>query len=168
MLFNKPSSPAGSHPVASAHGAALGKQANAAAAKKLVPSVIAGGMHILGNIICDGIVDFDGTIDGNIKCQTLTIRPGGLVKGEITAETVVVYGKVKGTIKAKTVQLLASCQVEGVVMHETLSIEDGAFLDGKCKRTDKVYLNDNQDENGEFSDSAPTPIKLLENLRLIG
>lgn len=175
MLFSKTNlssanhSP--SHPMTSAHAAAIGK-GTAVSAKKLVPSVIANGMHILGNIVCDGIMDFDGTIDGNIKCQTLTVRALGLVNGEISADTVIVYGKVKGTIKAKAVQLLAGCQVEGVVMHETLSIEDGAFLDGKCKRTDKVVLNDNKDiieeDSEDESDADAPPMKVLENLRLIG
>lgn len=174
MLFSKTNSKTNSsssaHPIASAHAGAIGKAAGAQA-KKLVPSVIANGMHILGNIVCDGIIDFDGTTDGNIRCHTLTVRTNGLINGEITAENVIVYGKVKGTIKAKGVQLLAGSQVEGVVMHETLSIEDGAFLDGKCKRTDKIHLNDNGESGSDADDDNDlnaAPIKVLENLRLIG
>lgn len=170
MLFSKTNTPnpAPSQPINAQNTA---KQIAATSKKAPAPSVITHSMHVLGNIVSDGVIDFDGMIDGNIKCKTLTVRTNALVKGEIQAENVAIYGKVKGTIRAKSVQLFSSCQVEGVVMHETISIEDGAFLDGKCKRTDKVYLNDNQTEDDDDSDEDSAEeeesIKVLENLRLI-
>ena len=126
-------------------------------------SVITDDMHILGNIVSDGMVDFNGTIDGNITCQMLTVRKHGIVKGEITADTVHIFGKVEGLIKAKHAHLHSGCHIEGTVMHESLTIEDGAFIDGKCKRTDKP-LKDDSDTN---EDSGKTPLKFMENIRLI-
>ena len=133
--------------------------------KTSIPSIITRDMHILGNIVHeDGVVDMDGTLDGNIRCHTLTIRPSGLVTGEITAEVVQVYGKVNGLIKAKNVSLLAGCHIEGIVMHEQLSIQDGAYIDGKCKRTDKMPSSEML-QNDE--DMPQKPVKILENIRLI-
>ena len=37
--------------------------------------IITKDMNILGNIVSDGNIDFNGTIQGNIRCNTLTIRP---------------------------------------------------------------------------------------------
>lgn len=137
--------------------------------KEALPSVIAKGTHILGNIINDGVVDFDGTLEGNMRCETLTIRPNGVVKGEVTAENIFVYGKVNGLIRAKNVHLHSTCHIEGIVMHESLSIEDGAFIDGKCKRTNKPTSNDSEESpfEDESQDSATPKVKVLENIRLI-
>jgi cytoskeletal protein CcmA (bactofilin family) len=136
--------------------------------KESTPSIITRDMHMLGNIISDGVVDFDGTLDGNIRCNIFTLRSTGAVKGEIVASTVYVYGKVKGLIRAKNVHLYTSCNVEGIIMHEAITIEDGAFVDGKFKRTDRV-LTDEEEENdaSPSEDGALSDAKILENIRLI-
>lgn len=141
---------------------------------ELTPSVIATDVNVLGNIISDGNIDFDGTLNGNIRCNILTIRANGSIKGEVAANIVMVYGRVKGLIRAKSVHLYSTCNVEGIIMHETIAIEDGAFIDGKFKRTDKVKLDDNEDEETtstisdfSFDESNTVESKVLENIRLI-
>jgi cytoskeletal protein CcmA (bactofilin family) len=139
--------------------------------KESTPSIITRDMHMLGNIISDGVVDFDGTLDGNIRCNIFTLRSTGAVKGEIVAGTVYIYGKVKGLIRAKNVHLYTSCNVEGIIMHEAITIEDGAFVDGKFKRTDRVLTDAEEEESGATAatgddDTAPET-KILENIRLI-
>lgn len=134
--------------------------------KSGVPSIIAQDMHLIGNIVSDGILDFDGKIDGNIRCHTLNVRKNGVVNGEIVADDVFVYGKVKGIVRAKNVYLFASCHIEGIVMHESIAIEDGAFLDGKCKRTDKPEGAKNSGYEG-FEEITSGDIRVLENIKLI-
>jgi cytoskeletal protein CcmA (bactofilin family) len=135
--------------------------------KKAVPSVVSSDMHILGNIVSDGIIDFDGTIDGNIRCGSLVLRHNGKVNGEVHADNVQVYGRVKGLIKAKSVQLHSTCCVEGIVMHEAISIEDGAIIDGKMKRTNKVPSATGMDDDQEDSETGGSTPKLMDNIRLI-
>lgn len=173
MLFKKNNTPA--QRTASISAASLTADvANnpRAVARRLVPTVVADGMNILGNLISDGVVDFNGVIDGNIRCAAVTIRGQGVVRGEITADTVLVYGKVKGMIKAKQVQLFSGCEVDGLVMHETITIEDGARLEGKCKRMDRPYINDNvrleqvDVESYGFEELPATDLIGLEKLRI--
>ena len=56
-------------------------------------------------------------------------------------------------------------------MHEVISIEDGATIDGKIKRTNKVATSTSLPEEGEYEamedDSSSDAPKLLENIRLI-
>jgi cytoskeletal protein CcmA (bactofilin family) len=146
-----------------------GTQITGGSKKESAPSIITREMHMLGNIISDGVVDFDGTLDGNIRCNIFTLRNTGAVKGEIVAGTVYVYGKVKGLIRAKNVHLYASCNVEGIIMHEAITIEDGAFVDGKFKRTDRVLTDGEEEESASTSsdDSTSPEAKILENIRLI-
>lgn len=148
------------------------------------PSVIAEGMHVLGNIVSDGVLDIDGKIDGNVRGQTVTVRPNGSIRGDVTADTVHVYGEVDGLIKAKIVMLYADARVSGTIMHESITIEDGAFVDGKFKRTDRVILDEVEDtivrrlrapiidttfdnDNHDEEPQSEAEIKILENLRLI-
>src|SRR5690606_22288517 len=106
-----------------------------------------------------GYIDINGRIDGNVKCLALTVREKGYVKGDIIAGTVDVYGEVSGLIKATHVNLHSKCRIEGVVMHKTLTVEEGAFIDGQCKRTDKLP------EHGQTKIEERT--NLLDNLRVI-
>lgn len=131
-----------------------------------VPSLITSDTHILGNIVSDSVLDFNGTIDGNIRCQQLTVRKDAIVKGEITADSVYIYGKVEGLIRASHAHLYGTCHIEGIVMHESITIEDGAFIDGKCKRTNKIEEKAAPDDNDEDESPVELP-KIMENIHLI-
>ncbi len=151
--------------------------------RELIPTIVTPDVHLLGNFVSEGSVDFSGTIDGNIRCECLTLREQGTVKGEVVATTVHIQGTVKGLIRAKNVHLLASCKVEGIIIHEQLSIEDGAFVDGKFKRSDRVsepaMLEDSSSDDAESDSSSGSAsfgrisgtsggsTKVLENIRLI-
>ena len=136
--------------------------------KESTISLITQDMNILGNIVGEGTIDFDGTLDGNIRCGSLTLRANGSIKGEIVANSVAVYGKVRGIIRAKNVHFYASANVEGTIMHEAITIEDGALVDGKFKRTNRVQT---EDEISDFSfndeEASDDELKVLENIRLI-
>lgn len=101
------------------------------------PTIIAADVNMLGNVISEGSMDIDGRIEGNVRCKAVTIRKNGVIKGDVFADIVQVYGRIEGVIKARDVQLFSSCHVEGVIMHESLTIEDGAFVDGQFKRAGK-------------------------------
>lgn len=141
-----------------------------------IPSILTREMHMLGNIISDGAIDFSGTLDGNIRCKSIIIRPEGTIKGEVTADDVAVHGKVKGLIRAKNVHFYPSCNVEGIIMHEGLTIEDGAFVDGKFKRTDRPqtaavpdFSAESEKERFSFDEEEreESNVKIMDNIRLI-
>ncbi len=46
------------------------------------------------------------------------------------------YGTVKGDIRARSVFVAASARVSGDIVHETISIESGAYIEGQLKRLD--------------------------------
>lgn len=146
------------------------------APKKPVPSVISSELHILGNMISDGHIDIDGSVDGNIKAEQATIRPNGKVIGDIVAETVHIYGEVRGVVRAVSVHLYSSARVEGIIIHQSLSIEDGAFVDAKLKRLqDKasLYASEKREtflglDESHSDDDGVLESKPFNNLRLIG
>lgn len=126
--------------------------------KNGLPSIVSSDMTVLGNVVSEGSVDIDGNIEGNVKCQQATIRKNGVIKGDVIADSVHVYGRICGLVKARNVQLFKDCRVEGVIMHESITIEDGAFVDGRFKRVEKLTL----DETKEETAPAKTPLKAFD------
>ncbi len=100
---------------------------------KAPPSIISSDLKIVGDLHSDGEIQIDGTVNGDIRTAALVIGETAKVTGEIVADAVRVLGTVNGQIKAKVVKLAASAHVVGNIMHEDLSIETGAFLEGHCK-----------------------------------
>jgi cytoskeletal protein CcmA (bactofilin family) len=95
------------------------------------PSIIASDVRVKGNIETVGEIQLDGIVEGDVICGTLSMGEHGAVAGTISADSLVIRGKVEGEIRGKTVRLEKSCKVIGNVWHQTLSIEAGAYIKGK-------------------------------------
>ena len=95
------------------------------------PSIIASDARIKGNIETLGEIQLDGIIEGDVICGSLSMGEHGSISGTISADSLVIRGKVDGEIRGKTVRLEKTCKVIGNVWHQTLSIEAGAFIKGK-------------------------------------
>lgn len=106
----------------------------AAAAKPAVPSIVSTDMKIVGDLTSEGEIQVDGTVEGDIRSRHLLIGGTAQITGEVIADVVEVYGTIHGQIKATTVSLAKTAHVVGDILHENLSIEKGAFLEGHCKR----------------------------------
>ena len=96
-----------------------------------VPSIISPDLKIVGDLKSDGEIQIDGTVKGDIKAHMLTVGEQGKVDGSTVAETVRIFGTVNGRVQAKTVRLDKSARVTADISHETLTIEAGAYFEGK-------------------------------------
>jgi cytoskeletal protein CcmA (bactofilin family) len=95
-----------------------------------LPSIISTGLAVKGNLSTDGELQIDGSVEGDIVAGKLIIGEHAKVKGEVTAETVIVRGELSGCIRARVVELSPTARVQGDVWHESLAIEAGANVDG--------------------------------------
>jgi len=95
-----------------------------------LPSIIARGLRIVGNVESDGVVHIEGDVDGDIDCAELIIGAAGRVDGHVSATSVHVCGTMNGTIRARFVTIVAGAHVTGEVIHETLTVAHGAHMDG--------------------------------------
>ena len=132
------------------------------ARKPSPPSIISADLKIVGDLSCEGEIQVDGSIDGDIRTQSLLVGETAQIKGEIVAETVNIHGNVNGQIKSRCVNLAKTAHVVGDILHENLTIETGAFLEGRCNRmVEKSAANEGK-VNVLGSDDAnrrPTNIK---------
>ena len=92
------------------------------------------GVDFKGKAKFDTSVRIDGHFDGQIVAQdTLIIGEGGVVKGEITCETIISSGKIEGNIVAsQKVQLLKPAVLIGSVRAPSFSVEEGVVFHGTC------------------------------------
>jgi len=96
-----------------------------------VASLIAEHLTMEGSVVGDGELHLDGMIRGDVRVAKLTIGETGHVEGSIHAETVEVRGRIIGTVSAKQIRLYGTAYVDGDITHEQLSIETGAFFQGR-------------------------------------
>lgn len=99
------------------------------------PSIISADMTIIGSVTSDGEMQIDGKIEGDIGAISLTIGQTGSVRGEVRAQTVVVRGRIIGSIRARKVELESGAHVEGDIVHASLAIQSNAVFEGQVKHT---------------------------------
>ena len=105
-------------------------------ASKMVPSIIGEDLTIRGNVTSKGEIQVDGEIEGDIRCGSLLLGDKSKVTGGVAAEDVVVRGHVVGSIRGSRITLQAQSHVEGDIFHQSLAIEQGAYFEGKSRRSD--------------------------------
>jgi cytoskeletal protein CcmA (bactofilin family) len=113
-----------------------------------VPSLVAQDVTIEGNVTTTGELHIDGTIYGAVRARSCVVDLNGFVHGEITADEVFIRGKVIGPIRGTHVNLYAGAQVEGDILNETISIENGANIYGMISRAEAPLPNEQAPSNG--------------------
>jgi cytoskeletal protein CcmA (bactofilin family) len=112
----------------------LGRRKETELSSQEVRTIVGPGCLFEGNLtLPEGLTRIDGEVIGNIRGNGgLIVGENGSVKGDLSVENVVVYGKVNGNIRAKSLEIRASGRVDGDVQVQELIVEKGAIYNGKC------------------------------------
>ncbi|MEO1136423.1 MAG: polymer-forming cytoskeletal protein, partial [Pseudomonadota bacterium] len=122
-----------------------------------VPSIISSDVVMRGNINSAGEIQFDGSLEGDVKAGSLIIGEKASVKGEVVCETVTVRGRVEGGIRAKSVSLAATAHILGDILHSSLSVETGAHFEGNCRHSDDPLSDTSAKDFRRTRPTAPAP-----------
>lgn len=122
-----------------------------------VPSIISSDVVMRGNINSAGEIQFDGSLEGDIKAGSLIIGEKASVKGEVICETVTVRGRVEGGIRAKSVSLASTAHIQGDILHSSLSVETGAHFEGNCRHSDDPLSETSAKDFRRARPTAPAP-----------
>ncbi len=101
------------------------------------PTVLGSGTILDGNLTSEGEVRIEGTVRGVVQAQICVVAAGGVVTGEISADTVEIHGRVHGPLRAHHVHLQPGSHVEGDITSATIAIETGAKLSGAVWQDDQ-------------------------------
>lgn len=99
-----------------------------------VPSIISENAKVSGDIISEGIVHVDGRVEGDITCDELIIGIKGAVFGAVNTNNLHLYGTLNGKASADTMFIAKTAKLIGDATHNTIAIEPGAYIDGRCLR----------------------------------
>ena len=100
--------------------------------------MIGEGVIITGTIKANSKVTIQGTVDGDIECNSIAISKSGNVKGKIKTDTITVEGKAEGEINADDVlNIKSQGYVSGKVFYGEIQIEEGGKISGEINHRDK-------------------------------
>ena len=106
-------------------------------------TIIAADSQLIGNLALNDTLHVDGRIEGDIEsASNVVIGEHGQVTGQIQAETVMVSGRVDGSISATRLEIIAGGCVEGDVHIIDLVIEQGGRFNGSSEILSSRALED--------------------------
>ena len=95
-------------------------------------STLSSDLKFEGSISGAGDLQIDGQIKGDIRVGRLIVGETGAVEGNVSADYVEVRGRIVGTTSGKQVKLVSTAYVDGDITAEQLSIDIGAYFQGRC------------------------------------
>jgi len=68
---------------------------------------------------------------GDVKVGKLVVGPNARIEGSVVSQAMEIHGLVIGSVTAQSVRLYGTARVDGDITHEQLSMESGAFFQGR-------------------------------------
>ena len=107
-------------------------------------SVFGADVTIKGDVNATADLHIDGRIEGDITCASLVQGETSEVVGAIRADKARLAGTVRGSITVVDLVIQKSARIHGDVHYETLSIEQGALVDGRFAQRGGSVADDAQ------------------------
>lgn len=95
-------------------------------------STLSGDLQFEGNVSGGGDLQIDGQIKGDVRVGRLIVGETGAIEGGVSADYIEVRGRIVGAVTGKQVKLVSTAYVDGDITAEQLSIDVGAYFQGRC------------------------------------
>ena len=118
-------------------------------------SVLGADLCIKGDVTASTDLHIDGRIEGDIACATLVQGEASEIAGSVSARIARIAGTIRGSITAGDLVIQRSARIEGDVCYATLTIENGAVVEGRCPQSDAAMSVE------EAAQGAPEPLLSL-------
>ncbi len=98
-------------------------------------TIIGEDVEITGNIKCESNIQIDGKLNGDLTCNgNAIIGNASTVKGNLSVETITIFGQVNGNVVAKDkIELKSTARLSGDIRARRLTVEDGVTFVGKAE-----------------------------------
>ncbi|GAB5047188.1 bactofilin family protein [Thermodesulfovibrio sp. TK110] len=95
-------------------------------------TVIGAETFINGEITSNSSIRIDGTVEGIVKADWISVGDSGKITGNITCRGIIIGGNVNGVINAsEIITITHKGSVTGEIYTLKLSIEEGGKFEGK-------------------------------------
>jgi cytoskeletal protein CcmA (bactofilin family) len=99
-------------------------------------SIISADLIVTGNLETEGEIQIEGDVQGDVYARRIVISQQARVVGDLVADEIVIGGVVQGSIRGNDVTFQRASHIEGEVYHRKLAIEQGAYFEGKSRRSE--------------------------------
>jgi cytoskeletal protein CcmA (bactofilin family) len=107
-------------------------------------SIIAAGMHFVGDLEGPGLIKIDGRIEGSISgARQVIVGRDGSVRGNVNATEVILAGSIDGAVLGNDrVELQSTAVMNGDVQTKLIVVNEGARINGTVRMADVVDLSE--------------------------
>jgi cytoskeletal protein CcmA (bactofilin family) len=153
---SNPNAPSAKAPALTGEARTMAPEANFS---NTTPSGIArlgSTLHVKGEITGNEDLLIDGSVEGLVQLEDrkLTVGASAKVTADVIAREVVVYGNVKGNLRARDrIEIKKDGSVVGDLTTARISIEDGAYFKGSIEI----------DKTGDLADSDKNTVRRTAN-----
>jgi len=107
-----------------------------------VTTILGPGINWTGDLRGKGGVRIEGTMEGEIAMRGLVVigETGKVTCKNLSADTVMVAGMVKGNITCQKLEIRATGRIWGDVVTSSFASEDGAFFRGQMRMEEQINL----------------------------
>lgn len=98
-------------------------------------SIVAPGMHVVGDLITKGVVKVEGKVEGNVRAdEQILVSKGGTVQGNLYTREAIVGGTVVGAIYAgERVEVQRGSLVNGDITTQRIVVQEGGEVNGRVQ-----------------------------------
>jgi cytoskeletal protein CcmA (bactofilin family) len=96
-------------------------------------SVISKALRITGQLESTEDIQIEGHVEGDVRAVSVKVGSDAKVKGTVYGDEVELAGSVEGKIEARKVILTGSARMAGDVVHQDITIQSGAYIEGHLK-----------------------------------
>lgn len=96
-------------------------------------TIIAVGTTVFGDLVSDGVVKIEGSIEGSVRAGTqILVAPGAVIRGDTHAAEIVAGGEIHGAVQGgERVEIQAGAVINGDIRTQRIQIADGGRVNGQ-------------------------------------
>lgn len=110
-------------------------------------SIVSAGTVVSGDMECGGVLKVEGRIDGSVRrARQVMLAKEGAIRGDVTANEVVVGGVIDGNVTAsERLELQTTAVVNGDITTKSIVVMEGARINGGVKMTELALVAQGDD-----------------------
>jgi cytoskeletal protein CcmA (bactofilin family) len=111
--------------------------------KQEISTIIGEDYTLTGELQGTSVIRIEGKIIGNVNVDSgVVLGEKGVIEGNITSQSVIIYGTVNGNVKTTQLEIKKSGYVSGDITTDSLEIELGAKYNGKLSMQQPQVLKE--------------------------
>jgi len=105
---------------------------------RVIPTALKPGAEFVGRVHLATPARLDGTLEGEVTAVgQLWIGPTACIRARVHAPEIIIEGRIEGELHAtRRLELLSTARVIADLVTPSLSLHEGAVLQGQCRAGD--------------------------------